>query len=422
MSKYKVYLSEDGSVARTEQEGAIFSRSNLVNTIVVYSPLPSDYLIRAGFTRADGVTPHSQFLYYVGQCEGYSCYEYNLTSYQLGVPGALGLAFDIFKANEDVVLTTATTTVQVGTSFTPVVDEEPIDDAYTFQIATAMEQFQQAVSLANKTVDARPTYNSKNLVESGGVKSAIDDVRGELQEEHNRIYSSIATLYDSKQDNLIAGDGIKIEGNVISAIGGGGSSSGSPTVTYRDSNNGIYFKVSFPQEMTSVRDICNFLYDRGHEYGGNTYAVDECEYYGETVGEDCGIYGQWEGDYPRLYLYLYGNEYQLNEEGFNFGGGSSEGDSDEEEMSYYYCEYDGYVFNLYAPSGLHDAMEVYEWLQRNGHTHSEYLYDVSNCYHDDIQYSAAGIYADGGVVILHDNEQHSDLCQFENFDHFQENP
>ena len=404
MSKYKVYLSEDGSVARTEQEGAIFSRSNLVNTLVVYSPLPSDYLIRAGFTRADGVTPHSQFLYYVGQQDGYSCYEYHLTSYQLGAPGALGISLDIFKANDDAVLTTATFTVQVGTSFAPVVDEEPVDDSYTFQIVEAMEQFQQAVSIANKTVDARPTANSKNLVESGGVKSAIDDVRFEFQEEHNRIYSSIATLYDSKQDNLIAGDGIKIEGNVISAIGGG---SAQYKVTYDYEELSFYFYTN--KQLTDVYELMEYFYENGNNYD-NPLPVEGCFV-------DAGLYEE-AGDII-LYVYDYEESWGLNFDGFNFSGGSSGG---EEDNVPYFAAYDGFSFYFDAPAGLHDASDVYAWLQRNGHTYSDNLYEVRDCYYEYENYSEAGIYADGGMVILHENAEHTDLCQIEYFDRFQENP
>lgn len=188
MSVFKVYLSEDGRVTRTEQEGAIFSRSNLVNTLRVYSPYPSDYLIRAGFKRSDGVKVHSVFLFYVGQHEGYSLYEYNLTGDQVGSHGALAVALNIYKANQDALLTTATFTIQVGTSFEPLVEPEPVDDDnYTQLIDEALTRFQAAIDIGNKEIDAKPTVGSQNLVTSGGVKSAIDDVGLSVEQALHRI-------------------------------------------------------------------------------------------------------------------------------------------------------------------------------------------------------------------------------------------
>ena len=188
MSVFNVYLSEDGRVTRTEQEGAIFSRSNLVNTLRVYSPYPSDYLIRAGFTRTDGVKVHSVFLFYVGQHEGYSLYEYNLTGDQVGSHGALAVALNIYKANQDALLTTATFTIQVGTSFEPLVEHEPVDDDnYTQLIDEALTRFQAAIDLSDREIDAKPTLGSKNLVTSGGTFAAISEIKANLQ-------SSISSL------------------------------------------------------------------------------------------------------------------------------------------------------------------------------------------------------------------------------------
>jgi len=368
MSKYKVYLSPTGTVARTEQEGAIFSRANLVNTLVVFSPLPSDYLIRAGFTRADGVQPHSAFLYYVGQREGYSCYEYNLTGYQLGVPGALAISLDIFKANQDEKLTTATFTVQVGQSFAPVVEDEPDDDAYTSQIETAMSMFQEAIdSLGTTEVDDYPQEGSANPVSSGGVYTALQ----------------------AKQDTLTAGEGITIVDGVISATGGGssGGTSGSKIVTYRDPEYETEFTVTFPQEMASVDDIAAYLLSQGHEYGGNTYEVSLALWNGSTTGSSAGIYAQRDSSTPLLYLYVsdYGEDVYLNNNCFNFGDGgySAEMTTYAMYISDTYCLVD-------APKGLTSGEDLYNWLLHAGYTDYDSGLDVD----------AEGYY---GIVMIADS-------------------
>lgn len=236
-------------------------------------------------------------------------------------------------------------------------------------------------------IDEIPMEGSSNAVSSDGVFNAIRDVK-------NEVAGLVDYKVSTKQDLLVAGDGIKIEGNVISAIGGGssgggssGGTSGSKTVTYRDSEYGISFKATFPQEMTSVRDICEFLYEQGHEYGGNTYDVDECKYYGETVYEYCGIYGQWDGDYPLLYLYLYGSEYPLHEEGFNFSGEGNYG-----ETIGYLLRASEFDLAFFAPEGFSTLEDLWNWMREAGYTDTtglplNYIY-INEAEYTDVEMTA----------------------------------
>ena len=248
------------------------------------------------------------------------------------------------------------------------------------------------------------------------VNRIVDEINAnnEGNAELEELRNDIAALQESKQDVLVAGDGIKIEGNVISAIGGGAPSGFK--VKYYDGEYSFYFYTE--EKLNDSYELMDYLRNNEHNYD-NPLPVYDALYNGcvDSLEESAGLYEE-SGD---LYILIpaYEEYWYVYEDCFDFSGGSSGG---EEDNVPYYAEYDGFVFYFDAPAGLHDASDVYEWLQRNEHTYYESLYDVRDCYYDGMNYSSAGIYADGGVVILHDNEDHRDLCQIEYFDYFQENP
>ena len=112
--------------------------------------------------------------------------------------------------------------------------------------------------------DIQTTENKKYLTEVDVDNQTIQIVNGklhanidELGNEINNLSDRVTTLQTSKQDTLTAGANITIEGNVISATGGGSgtgdvTSSGNNTFTGTNTFKG---NVTFTQKPTSSNTI-----------------------------------------------------------------------------------------------------------------------------------------------------------------------
>ena len=107
----RVVIGIDGNVVLTEQ-GAIFSRSNAVNRLELYSPYsPLDAVILS-FKRQDHVEPMSRYMAYTGiqQYNGsnYYVYVHDFSAYQLAVVGTLEMNCKIVMYGGETVLSTGT--------------------------------------------------------------------------------------------------------------------------------------------------------------------------------------------------------------------------------------------------------------------------------------------------------------------------
>ena len=107
----RVVIGIDGNVILTEQ-GAIFSRSNAVNRLELYSPYsPLDAVILS-FKRQDHVEPMSRYMAYTGiqQYNGsnYYVYVHDFSAYQLASVGTLEMNCKIVMYGGETVLSTGT--------------------------------------------------------------------------------------------------------------------------------------------------------------------------------------------------------------------------------------------------------------------------------------------------------------------------
>lgn len=107
----RVVIGIDGNVVLTEQ-GAIFSRSNAVNRLELFSPYsPLDAVILS-FKRQDRVEPMSRYMAYTGiqQYNGsnYYVYVHDFSAYQLAVVGTLEMNCKIVMYGGETVLSTGT--------------------------------------------------------------------------------------------------------------------------------------------------------------------------------------------------------------------------------------------------------------------------------------------------------------------------
>ena len=127
----RVVIGIDGNVILTEQ-GSMFTRSNAVNRLELYSPYsPLDAVILS-FKRQDHVEPMSRYMAYTGisQYNGsnYYVYVHDFSAYQLAAVGTLEMNCKIVMYGGETVLSTGTfyATVEDGgtTNIELLADEE----------------------------------------------------------------------------------------------------------------------------------------------------------------------------------------------------------------------------------------------------------------------------------------------------------
>jgi|GEM_PF-6748757 len=107
----KVVINMSGEVIYSEQD-SIFSRSNAVNKVELYSPYSPLDLVIVNFRREDNVQPMSRYMAYTGidtmGGTNYYVYRHDFSAYQLSVVGELEMSCRIVMFGGEEILSTGT--------------------------------------------------------------------------------------------------------------------------------------------------------------------------------------------------------------------------------------------------------------------------------------------------------------------------
>lgn len=251
----------------------------------------------------------------------------------------------------------------------------------------------------------KPILDEKASIVSE-VNRIVDEINAnEGNAELEELRNDIAALQESKQDVLVAGDGIKIEGNVISAIGGGGGSSGKKYVAEYDDETNI-LRVVFDSPVNSYDKLIDAVYE------GGQYPIDSGYY--DNMGMSSG-YIMTEGDGLYLVAYLYDGdviEDSLYEDCWRF---TEEEDKDTSDYTVYYCDYDSdVIFYIRAPRGFERGDEIYDWLTEQGYTTKSNAYNVDQLYIGGYdEHYRAKVYISEGQFVFVDQVDDSRITELE---------
>jgi len=174
----RVVIGIDGNVVLTEQ-GSIFSRSNAVNRLELYSPYsPLDAVILS-FKRQDHVEPMSRYMAYTGiqQYSGsnYYVYVHDFSAYQLAAVGTLEMNCKIVMYGGETVLSTGTFYATVEDGGTTNIELLADEESELLSLTQAIES--RAVLQPLATPDNFASIDSNGqFVDSGIAVSSLSSV------------------------------------------------------------------------------------------------------------------------------------------------------------------------------------------------------------------------------------------------------
>lgn len=132
------------------------------------------------------------------------------------------------------------------------------------------------------TINGKTPADKDEVVDLSAHLDAVEDDLADLNIAINNVSGEVDNLELSKQDKLVAGQNITIEGNVISATGGGGGEVTNPLIFTKDtrdsSGSGVVASTTIGSEATDstgsfVGDFKADFYDNGVLVGSNSDKV-----------------------------------------------------------------------------------------------------------------------------------------------------